>query len=160
MPSLAATAKWLFFRPGSMARLAHRIEAWFSQRSRHELIQQAMQQAQADAASLTAQHNALEAQANASSDAAAANSAKPDAQPSSPACSREGNSASFSASTMTASRPSNSSREFTASGQTRSMLQHRIVTHMALRSLATVAFILICVILLESAGTALLERTR
>ena len=38
------------------------------------------------------------------------------------------------------------------------MLQHRIVTHMGLRSLATVAFILICVILLESVGTALLER--
>ena len=38
------------------------------------------------------------------------------------------------------------------------MLQHRIVTHMGLRSLATVAFILICVILVESAGTALLER--
>ena len=38
------------------------------------------------------------------------------------------------------------------------MLQHRIVTHMAVRSLATVAFILICVILVESAGMALLER--
>ena len=30
------------------------------------------------------------------------------------------------------------------------MLQHRIVTHMGLRSLAMVAFILICVILVES----------
>jgi hypothetical protein len=43
--------------------LAGRLEAWSSQRSRYELIQQAKQQAQADAASLTLQHNALEAQA-------------------------------------------------------------------------------------------------
>jgi hypothetical protein len=105
--------------------LAGRIEAWSSQRSRYQLIQQARQQAQADAASLTLQHNALEAQANASSAAAAASSsqaggkgasASPNAA-SSPACSREGNSASFSASTTTASRPSSSSQEFTASGQ-------------------------------------------
>ena len=60
-----------------MARLPAASEAWSSQRSRHELIQQARQQAQADAASLTLQHNALEAQANASSAAAAASQSKP-----------------------------------------------------------------------------------
>jgi len=57
--------------------LAGRIEAWSSQRSRYELIQQAMQQAKADAASLTLQHNALEARANASSAAAAASLSQP-----------------------------------------------------------------------------------
>ena len=39
-------------------------------------------------------------------------------------------------STTTVSRPSSSSQGSTASGPTRCMLQHRIVTHMALRSLA------------------------
>jgi small-conductance mechanosensitive channel len=38
------------------------------------------------------------------------------------------------------------------------VLQHKIVMHMAMRSLATVACILICVILCEAIGTKLLER--
>src|ERR1700733_12410257 len=64
--------------------LAGRIEAWSSQRNRYELIQQARQQAQADAASLTLQHNALEAQANTSSAAADAKPSKPEAGNASP----------------------------------------------------------------------------
>ncbi len=100
--------------------LAGRLEAWNSQRSRYQLIQQAMQQAKADAASLTAEHNTLEAQANASAaDASTTTAVNGAAAASSPACSREGNSASFSASTMIASRHSNSSQASIASGQTR-----------------------------------------
>ncbi len=45
--------------------LAARIEAWFDQRQRYALVQQAKQQALNDASTLTAQHNALEASANA-----------------------------------------------------------------------------------------------
>ena len=45
--------------------LAGRLKAWINQRSRYQVIQQAMAQAQTDAAALTAQHNSLEAQANA-----------------------------------------------------------------------------------------------
>ncbi len=135
--------------------LAHRVEAWFSQRSRHQLILQAMQQAKADAASLTMRHNALEAQANASS--AAATSARPDAA------------------TLASLQQRREQRQLLTIYDDRIqtqqqlavvyskwadqvLLQHRIVTHMGLRSLAAVAFILICVILVESAGTALLER--
>jgi small-conductance mechanosensitive channel len=135
--------------------LAHRIEAWFSQRSRHQLILQAMQQAKADAAGLTTLHNALEAQANASSAAAA--STQPDAT------------------TLASLQRRREQRQLLSIYDDRIqtqqqlagiyskwadqvMLQHRIVTHMGLRSLAMVAFILICVILAESAGTALLER--
>ena len=137
--------------------LAGRLEAWFSQRSRYQLIQQAMQQAKADAASLTVQHNRLEALANASSAAAAGNSSKPDAA------------------TLASLQQRREQRQLLSIYDDRIqtqqqlagvygkwanqvMLQHRIVTHMGLRSLATVAFILICVILLESVGTALLER--
>jgi small-conductance mechanosensitive channel len=45
--------------------LAHRLMSWSNQHERYGLIQQALQQAQADVASLTAEHNALEAKANA-----------------------------------------------------------------------------------------------
>jgi small-conductance mechanosensitive channel len=45
--------------------LAKRITSWFSQRDRYKLIQQALQQTESDIASLTREHNALEAEANA-----------------------------------------------------------------------------------------------
>ena len=51
---------------GQYGTLAGRLRAWFAQRSRSQLIQQAMIQAKADSANLTAEHNALEAQANTS----------------------------------------------------------------------------------------------
>jgi len=137
--------------------LAGRLEAWNTQRSRSQLIQQAMQQAKADAASLMAQHNNLEAQANASSDAAAANKSKPDAAE------------------LASLQQRREQRQLLSIYDDRIQtqqqlagvynkwvdqvkLQHRIVTHLAVHSLATVAFILMCVILLESVGTTLLER--
>jgi small-conductance mechanosensitive channel len=137
--------------------LAGRLEAWNNQRSRSELIQQAMQQAKADAASLMAQHNKLEALANASSDAAAASKSKPDAAE------------------LASLQQRREQRELLTIYDDRIQtqqqlagvyskwadqvqLQHRIVTHLAVHSLATVAFILMCVILLESVGTRLLER--
>jgi Small-conductance mechanosensitive channel len=45
--------------------LAGRLRAWFKQRSRAQLIQQAIQQTNDDIARLTGEHNALEAKANA-----------------------------------------------------------------------------------------------
>jgi small-conductance mechanosensitive channel len=146
--------------------LAGRIEAWSSQRSRYELIQQAMQQAKADAASLTLQHNALEARANASSAAAAASLSQP-----------KGASAQPQANQLAILQQRREQRQLLTiyddriqtqqqlagvyskwAGQV--MLQHRILTHLTLRSLATVAFILICAILLEAVGTNLLERRK
>jgi small-conductance mechanosensitive channel len=137
--------------------LAGRIGAWFNQRSRYQLIQQAREQAQADVASLTKQHNALEAQANASSAAASAASSRP------------------SAATLGALQQRREERQLLTIYDDRIqtqqqlagvygkwadqvLLQHRIVMHLGLRSLALVAFILICVILCESVGTQLLER--
>jgi small-conductance mechanosensitive channel len=146
--------------------LAGRLEAWSSQRSRYELIQQAMQQAKADAASLTLQHNALEAQANASSAAAAASLSQP-----------KGASAQPQANQLAILQQRRGQRQLLTiyddriqtqqqlagvyskwAGQV--MLQHRILTHLTLRSLATVAFILICAILVEAVGTNLLERRK
>jgi small-conductance mechanosensitive channel len=139
------------------ATLAGRIEAWINQRSRYQLIQQATEQAQADAAGLTKQHNALEALANAGSAAASAGSSRP------------------SAATLASLQQRREERQLLTIYDDRIqtqqqlagvyskwadqvLLQHRIVMHLGLRSLALVAFILICVILCESLGTQLLER--
>lgn len=139
--------------------LAGRLQAWFSQRSRLQLIQQAVQQARADVASITLQHNALETQANASSDAATANV----------------NVTRPNASKLASLQQRREQRQLLSIYDDRIQtqqqlagvyskwasqveLQHRIVTHMGLRSVATVVLILICAILLETAGTKLLER--
>jgi len=50
-------------RQGTLAR---RVQGWFSQRTRAQLIQQAIQQTNDDLARLTSEHNALETKANAS----------------------------------------------------------------------------------------------
>ena len=144
------------------ATLAGRFEAWSSQRSRYQLIQQAMQQAHADAAGLTVQHNALEALANASS--AAAGSSKPEA----------GGVVRDTAKLAGLQRRREQRQLLSTyddriqtqqqlagvyskwAGQVR--LQHRIVMHLTLRSMAMIALVLICVILCEAVGTSLLER--
>jgi small-conductance mechanosensitive channel len=137
--------------------LAHRVEAWFSQRSRYQLIQQAMQQARSDAASLTMQHNALEAQANASSDAAAAGTSKPDAARLASLQQRREQRQLLSIYDDRIQTQQQLAGVY-SKWANQVLLQHRIVSHLGLRSLATVAFILICVILVETAGTKLLER--
>jgi small-conductance mechanosensitive channel len=142
--------------------LAGRLEAWSNQRSRYELIQQAKQQAQADAASLTLQHNALEAQANTSSAAAS----KPEAGNALPEAAKL---ASLQQRREQRQLLSIYDDRIQAQQQlaavyskwaTQVMLQHRIVTHMTLRSLEAVAFILICAILFEAVGINLLERRK
>lgn len=51
---------------GRQGTLARRLQGWFKQRTRAQLIQQAIQQTKDDLARLTTEHNALETQANAS----------------------------------------------------------------------------------------------
>ena len=146
--------------------LAGRLEAWNSQRSRYELIQQARQQAQADAANLTLQHNTLEAQANAGSAAAAASPSKPEAGSASPEAAKlaslQQRREQRQLLTIYDDRIQTQQQLAGVYGKwaAQVMLQHRIVTHMTLRSLATVAFILICVILFEAVGINLLERRK
>jgi len=135
--------------------LAGRIAAWTSQRSRYKLVQQAMQQAQADAAGLTKQHNALEAQANAGSATAADNASRPDALANLQRKREQRQLLSiYDDRIQTQQQLAGVYNKW--AGQV--LLQHRIVVHMGLRSLALVAFILICAILCEAVGTTLLER--
>jgi small-conductance mechanosensitive channel len=139
------------------ATLAGSLEAWTSQRSRYQLVKQALLQAKADAASLTVQHNALEALADASAADAKVKSSRPNAA------------------TLAGLQRRRDQRQLLSLYDDRIqtqqqlagvyskwadqvLLQHRMATHMSLRSLATVAFILICVIVCEAAGTHLLER--
>jgi small-conductance mechanosensitive channel len=137
--------------------LANRVEAWFSQRSRQQLIEQALQQARLDGAALTAQHNALEARAEASSDAATGNAAKPSAARLASLQQRRDQRQLLSIYDDRIQTQQQLASIYTKwSNQV--MLQHRIVTHMAVRSVAAIAFILICALFVESAGVALLER--
>jgi small-conductance mechanosensitive channel len=142
--------------------LAGRLAAWASQRSRYQLIQQAMQQSRADAASLTTEHNALEAQANASA---------ADAATSGPAVNGVGPAAARLANLQRRRDQRQLLSIYDDRIQTQQqlegiygkwasqvLLQHKILMHMAMRSLATVVCILICVILCEAVGTKLLER--
>ena len=144
--------------------LAGRLEAWSSQRNRYQLIHQAIQQAQADAASLTMQHNALEALANASSAAAATSSSQPEAKgmPANAAklASLERRREQRQLLTIYDDRIQTQQQLAGVYGKwaDQVLLQHRTVMHLTLRSLALIAFILICVILSEAIGLKLLER--
>jgi small-conductance mechanosensitive channel len=146
--------------------LAGRLEAWSSQRSRHDLIEQARLQAQGDAATLTRQHNALEAQANASSAAAAANQSKPQAGSASPDAAKLASLQHRRAQRQLLSiyddriQTQQQLAGVYSKWEAQVLLQHRIVTHLTLRSLGTVALILISVILVEAIGTNLLERRK
>jgi small-conductance mechanosensitive channel len=144
--------------------LAGRLGAWSSQRSRYQLIQQAIQQAKADAASVTMQHNALEALANESSAAAATSSSQPEAKgvPANAAklASLEQRREQRQLLSIYDDRIQTEQQLAGVYGKWANQVlrQHRTVMHLTLRSLATIAFILICVILSEAIGVQLLER--
>lgn len=130
--------------------LAGRLRGWFKQRSRAQLLQQAIGEAQNDVLNLTAQHNALEAQAGAVSPAA-----------------QEADHAAQLASLKDRSAERQLLSIYDDRIQTEQQLQsvyqkwaaqldlqHRIVLHLVLDSLSTIAFILICMV----AGDALVRR--
>ncbi len=153
----ASTGQLAVISTRQYGTLAGRLEAWSNQRSRSELIQQALRQAKTDAASLMAQHNKLEAQANASSDVAAADKSKPNAAELASLQQRRAQRQLLSIYDDRIQTQQQLAAVYSKWAD-QVQLQHRIVTHLAVHSLATVAFILMCVILLESVGTALLER--
>lgn len=130
--------------------LAARLKSWFSQRSRYALIQQAQQEAQNDARTLTAEHNVLETKANAV--ASAANPARV---------------------TLSQLQDRSSQREILSIDDDRIqtnqqlasvygkwadqvLLQHRILLHLILQSFELILFIVISMILGDSAVRRLL----
>lgn len=128
------------------ATLAARIKAWFAQLDRYKSIQQAEQQAQQDARALTAEHNALEAKANA---VAVANGA-PDRA--SRLASIQTKSAQRQILTIYDDRIQTEQQlaAVYTKWSAQVLLQHRIVFHLILQSLAMILFIVICTLLCDA----------
>ena len=125
--------------------LAARLQAWFNQNSRYELLQQALQRTQSDAARLTTEHNAMEAKANSGAPA-------------------EANDASSQVDRLAGIKDRAMQRQILSIYDDRIqteqqlatvydkwskqvLLQHRIVLHLLLQSFAAVLFILLCMVL-------------
>jgi small-conductance mechanosensitive channel len=126
--------------------LASRIGAWFDQRAREALILQAEQEAKNDVQTLTSQHNALEANAN----AAAAATTPTDS--SSRLDAIKARAAQRQVLTIYDDRI-DTEQQLAAvyakwAGQV--AVQHTIVLHLLFQSVAAIAFILLCVLLVDA----------
>jgi small-conductance mechanosensitive channel len=133
--------------------LAGRVNAWFDQRTRYELVQQALRQAQADIVTLTAQHTDLTSQIK----TAAASTTGLDKL-----ASLKRRSALSQILGICNDRIQSQQQlaGIYAKWSAQILLQHRIVQHLLLRSFALIAFILICVILLDALARHLIDRPK
>ena len=133
--------------------LAGRVGAWFDQRTRYELVQQALRQAQADIVTLTAQHADLTNQI----EAAASSTSGLDKL-----ASLKRRSALSQILGICNDRIQSQQQLAGIYGEwsAQILLQHRIVQHLLLRSFALIAFILICVILLDALARHLIDRPK
>ena len=131
--------------------LAGRVNSWFGQRSRFQLIQQALQEVQSDLHSLTGEHNTLEAQAN--TNAAAAGTA---ADRESRLANLKGRSAERQLLSIYDDRIQTEQQLTAVYGKwsDQVLLQHRILVHMILQSLALIIGILIFMLI----GDAMVRR--
>jgi small-conductance mechanosensitive channel len=153
--------------------LSRRLAAWFSQRSRYDLILQAKQQADSDAAALTAQHAQLQMAVKtgtvAATSEAVQGAANGVAESSAPLA--VSGKAKRLASLKRLSAQSSILSVMGDRLQTQQqlsavydkwaaqvMLQHRIVWHMMLESFAWIAFIVLCAGLVISLAHVVLER--
>ena len=139
-------------REGTMAT---RVKAWFAQRSRTQLLQEALKQTQTDIQAMTSAHNALEVKANAG--AASASPSNPDrsarlAQIKDKAAERQ-------ILSIYDDRIQTKQQLSTVYGKWSSQvqLQHRIVLHLILQSLALIAFIGICMVLCDFLVRSLMD---
>ncbi len=135
--------------------LAGRLGRWMDQRTRYDLIQQAIQKAQADVISLTARHNELESQSTSANPAAGA------APDKAATLASLKNRTALSQLLATYDDRIQSQQQLAAVYQKWSaqvLLQHRIVLHLMLQSIALIAFIVMCLILLDALARHLLDR--
>lgn len=138
--------------------LAGRIRAWLAQRSRYQLLQQAAQKVEADAKTLMDQHNSLEAQANNRAGSAAGDQASADTATTLATMQRR--SAQRQILSIYDDRMQTQQQLAAVYGKwaKQVLLQHRIVLHLILQSLAVIAFILICVILCNALVRHFMDR--
>lgn len=134
-------------RQGTLAR---RLTGWFSQLSRYRSLQQALAEAQTEVRSLTSQHNALEAKANA---AAPATSGAADGA--SQLANLKDRSAERQLLSIYDDRIQTEQQLATVYSKwsDQVLLQHSILLHLILRSIAIILFVLICML----AGDALVR---
>jgi small-conductance mechanosensitive channel len=135
--------------------LASLISAWFQQRTRYQLLQQAMQQSLANIASLTAQHNTIEASAN----KASASSDQPVTTANKLAGIKQMRDqrqilSIFDDRIQTQQQLANVYSRWSA----QVLLQHRIVLHLVLQYLALIAFTILVTLLCDMLIVHLLER--
>jgi small-conductance mechanosensitive channel len=137
--------------------LTGRLKAWLDQRTRYQLVQQAIEQAQADAVALTAKHQELESHAN-----TAASASPGDSSPDKAAtlATLKNRSAQSQLLAIYDDRIQ-SQKQIAAVYQKWSaqlLLQHRILLHLLLQSFALIAFILICVIIFDALARHFVDR--
>jgi small-conductance mechanosensitive channel len=136
--------------------LAGRLNAWFDQRTRYELVQQALWQAQADIVALTAQHTDLtnQIQAAASSASGLEKSAR--------LASLTTRSALSQLLGICNDRIQSQQQLAGIYGKwsAQILLQHRVILHLLLQSFAWIAFILICAIFLGALARHLTDRAK
>ena len=137
------------------ATLAGRVNAWFDQRTRYELVQQALRQAQADIVTLTAQHKDLTNQIKATTSASGLDK-------SARLASLKRRSALSQILGICNDRIQSQQQlaGVYSKWSAQILLQHRIVLHLLLQSFALVAFILICVIFLDALARHLIDRPK
>jgi small-conductance mechanosensitive channel len=138
--------------------LAGRIRAWFAQLDRYKLLQQAIQEAQANAASLTTKRNSFVGRTGAGPGTEPAASVAADAA--SRLASIQRKSAVRQILNIDQDRIQTQQQLAVVYGKwaNQVLLQHRIVLHLILQSLAWIAFILICVILCNALIRRLMDR--
>ncbi|MGA7413697.1 MAG: mechanosensitive ion channel domain-containing protein, partial [Bryobacteraceae bacterium] len=136
--------------------LAGRVNAWFNQRTRFELVQQALRQAQADIVTLTAQHTDLAKQIKAAASSASG------LDKSARLASLKRRSALSQILGICNDRIQSQQQlaGIYSKWSALILVQHRIVLHLLLRSFALIAFILICVIFLDALARNLLDRPK
>jgi small-conductance mechanosensitive channel len=142
--------------------LAGRIEAWMAQLSRYKLLLQAKQLAQSDAASLTAEYAALENKTKADNQTASQPNANTDAQPD-----RAGRLETLHRRADQLQLASIYNDRIQTEQQlavvydqwsNQLQLQHRLVLHLILDSIAIIALILILIVLANRLVRRLMER--
>ncbi len=132
--------------------MAGRIGAWFRQRSRYELLQQAQNQTRNDIADLTTRHNALEMKANSASIHTDDLDEKLEGL--------KDRSAERQILSILDDRIQTEQQLATVYGKwsAQVLLQHRIVLHLILQSLALITFIGICMVVCDSLVRRLMDR--
>jgi small-conductance mechanosensitive channel len=137
--------------------LAGRLGAWFDQRTRKALVEQAEDEAKSDANTLTAEHNALEAKADA---VGAAGAATPATDAGSRLAAIKAKAAQRQLLSIYDDRIDTEQQlaAVYAKWAAQIAVQHTIVLHLLLQSVATIAFVLLCVVLLNGLVGYWMER--